>query len=336
MVKKIKGGNILVDCKKLVVKHNKLIEAQGRMTALEQKFVLGVVAQIKPQDEDFKDYEITIDEMVNVFGINKKNVYRVVEETTKSIQRRVIHIREDKRNLICSFFSSADYIEGEGTVKFSFDPKLKPYLIQLGKNFTKYELDNIVNIPSSHAIRIYELLKQYQTIGHRTLETEELRKCLGLENEYSRFYDFERFVLKVSEKEINKHTDLKISYKKIKRGRKIAKINFKIEHSQSAKDKEYQDAKELCEIIDFNTKKLANNSGLQGFKINDKQFMDIYEIACRMTDIAELDPCKYIKINYEYMLTKQDIVSPVAYLKSILEIDGADARIKMLSDKYGL
>jgi len=324
-----------LECNNLVVKHNKLVEAQGRMTALEQKFVLGVVSQITSQDEDFKDYEITIDEMVNVFGIDKKNVYRVVDETAISIMNRPISIKEGRSTLHTRMFSSAKYIEGESVIRFRFDPNLKPYLLQLSENFTKYELENIVNIKSSHAIRIYELLKQYQSIGERKFDVDELKACLGVENSYKAFKDFEKRVLKVAEIEINKNTDLKISYEKIKRGRKIGRINFKIERNQSSKDKEYQDAKELCEITDFNTRELADKSGLQGFKINDKQYMDFYEIACRMTDPAELDPCEYIKLNYEYMLTKNDIVSPVAYLKSIIEKDGADARIKMVKDKFG-
>jgi len=320
----------LVDCKHLVVKHNKLVEAQGRMTALEQKFVLGVVAQITPQDEDFKDYEITIDEMVNVFGIDQSNVYRVVDETAKSIMDRPITIREGDRTLHTRMFSSAEYIKGEGTVRFSFDPKLKPYLIQLGENFTKYELENIINIPSSHAIRIYELLKQYQTVGHRTFETDDLKKCLGIENEYPRFFDFEKRVLKVAEEEINKHTDLRVSYKKIKRGRKIGKIEFAIKRVYSEKELEQQQAKDICQATDFKVRELAERSGLQGVKMNELQFTELYQVACSMTDHLDLDPCEYIKFNYEYMLTKEDVVSPVAYLKAILKEDGGKARIKML------
>lgn len=319
-----------MDCKNLVIKHNKLVEAQGRMTAMEQKFVLGVVSQITPHDEDFKEYEITINEMVNVFGIDQKNVYRVVDETANSIMNRPISIREEGFTLHTRMFSSAKYIDGEGVIRFKFDPDLKPYLLQLSEHFTKYELENIVNIPSSHAIRVYELLKQYQTIGKRTFETSELRACLGLENNYKAFKDFEKRVLKVAEKEINKHTDLQISYEKIKRGRKIAKIEFTIKKNYSEKEQQQQQMKELSEAWDNEARTLAIKSGLKDLKINETQFYEIYKIANEQTNKFDLDPCEYIKLNYEYMLTKNDIISPVAYLKAILKEDGGKARIKML------
>lgn len=319
-----------MDCKNLVVKHNKLVEAQGRMTALEQKFVLGVVSQITSEDEDFKEYEITINEMINIFGIDQSNVYRVVDETANNIMDRPISIREGKSVLHTRMFSSARYIKGEGTVKFSFDPCLKPYLIQLSEQFTKYELENVINISSSHAIRIYELLKQYQTIGNRVFYTEELRSCLGLENNYKAFKDFEKRVLKVAEKEINEHTDLTISYKKIKHGRRIAKIEFIIKKNYSEKELQQQQMKDICETTDFKVRELAEKSGLKGVKMNELQFTELYQIAVEMTDHLNLDPCEYIKLNYEYMLTKNDIISPVAYLKAILKEDGGKARIKML------
>jgi len=326
--------------RKLVVKHNNLIESQGKLTALEQKVFLGAISQITTQDEDFKEYQINISQMGKLLKLTTKSLYKELDKATDKLATRLIKIehineRKQRERLKTTLLSAVKYVDGEGYITVTVDPNLKPYLIQLSEQFTKYELDNIINIKSSHAIRIYELLKQYQTIGNRTFELEELKNCLGVENEYPRFDNFESRILKVAEKEINKKTDLKISYEKIKRGRKIGKINFKIERNKSSKDKQYQDAKELCEITDFNTRKLANDSGLQGFKINDKQFVDFYEIACRMTDPAELDPCEYIKLNYEYMLTKKDIVSPVAYLKSILDNDGADARIKMVKEKFG-
>ncbi|MCR2042680.1 replication initiation protein [Anaerosalibacter massiliensis] len=116
------------------------------------------------------------------------------------------------------------------------DKDLIPYILDLKKNFTRYQIENILQLRSSYSVRIYELLKQYESIEERKINIKDLREYLGIEEEYERFYDFERSVLKVSKKEINKFTDIKINYEKIKKGRKIIAIKFTI---QPVQDRNY-------------------------------------------------------------------------------------------------
>ena len=50
-----------------------------------------------------------------------------------------------------------------------------------------YQLENILSLSSFYAIRIYELLKQYEKIGKRGINIKELRGYLGIkEGEYKR------------------------------------------------------------------------------------------------------------------------------------------------------
>lgn len=54
-----------------------------------------------------------------------------------------------------------EYVEGSGIVQVEFHKSLKPYLLQLQEygNFTKYQINNVVNFKSQYSIRLYELLK---------------------------------------------------------------------------------------------------------------------------------------------------------------------------------
>ncbi|MBF8984723.1 replication initiation protein [Lutibacter sp. B2] len=319
----------------LVVKHNKLIELKGKMTALEQKFLATVISKLKTEDTDFKEYTIYISEIEQYLLSKHKDVYGQLKKTVSSLRDRKIEIEKitakgKKSFLITGWLSSARYEDGEGYVTVYIDPYLKPYLLELQGQFTKYELRQILELKSTHTIRIYELLKQYQTIKKRVFLVDNLKTLLGLENEYSRFSNFEKRVLVVAKQEINTTTDLFITYRKIKVGKKIGKIEFEIERRHSEKDLEYADAKMLCDVMDFNTRELAEKSSLIDFKINEKQFMEMYAIACEMTNKFNVDPCEYIKLNYEYMQGKNNVTNPVAYLKTILTKDGANARIKLL------
>jgi plasmid replication initiation protein len=124
---------------------------------------------------------------------------------------------------------SAQYTVSGGYVDVTFDPKLKPFFLHLKEKFTTYKLNNVTQLRSAYSIRIYELLKQYQGIGKRTITIEALRNMLGIElKEYERYNDFKRYVLQVAHKEINEKTDILFEYREIKLSRKVNELEFTI------------------------------------------------------------------------------------------------------------
>ena len=129
--------------------------------------------------------------------------------------------------------------EGGSKLTVEIDRDLIPYIIDLKREFTRYQITNILRLKSSYSIRLYELLKQYESIGAREIIISDLREYLGIaEDEYLRFDNFEARVLKQAKSEINdlykdgklvrKGTDINIKYEKIKTGRRITSILFKI------------------------------------------------------------------------------------------------------------
>jgi plasmid replication initiation protein len=78
-----------------------------------------------------------------------------------------------------------------------------------------------------YSVRVYELLKQYETIGHRLLGFDEMKKMFELENEYPEFANFFRRVIEPSLKEINEFTDIYVhNVEKLKEGKKITAMRF--------------------------------------------------------------------------------------------------------------
>jgi plasmid replication initiation protein len=117
--------------------------------------------------------------------------------------------------------SSHEYID------VTVEQEMKPFLLQLSKNFTAYDLRNVTKL-SVYSIRLYELLKQYEMIGVRALGVDEIKSMFQVEEQYKLFSDFYRWIVKPSEAEINKHTDLLIlDVEKLKEGRKIVALRFK-------------------------------------------------------------------------------------------------------------
>lgn len=85
---------------------------------------------------------------------------------------------------------------------------------------------------SAFSVRIYELIKSYAYQKNKIFEINELKRLLMVDNvkSYNNFKDFRRFVLEKALEEINRLTDLSISYEPIIKGRKVVKIKFVIQY----------------------------------------------------------------------------------------------------------
>jgi len=114
----------------------------------------------------------------------------------------------------------------KGTITFEISGLLKPYLLELKKNYTSYLLTYIPKLKSSYSIRIYELLYQYRKIGKRYFELANLQKKVG--SKYNLYGDFKRKVILQAQKDLKKHTDIAFAFATRKEGRKVVGVEFVI------------------------------------------------------------------------------------------------------------
>ena len=213
----------------IVVKSNRLVEASYRLTTQEQRIILFMASMVKMDDEDFQTYRIKISEFVKIIGVKGHSKYHEVKHLTKKLLERVIVIKEQSGDLQIGWVSSAKYFNRKGFVELHFDPKLRPYLLKIKEYFTKYKLIDVIRLKRSYSIRIYELLKQYEKIGKRTFELDEIRKILGIgKDKYKLYGHLKSKVIKPAQKELSEHCDLTFSFNEIKKGRKVIKLEFLI------------------------------------------------------------------------------------------------------------
>ena len=92
----------------------------------------------------------------------------------------------------------------------------------------EYELKQVVGLQSEYAIRLYELIIQWRSVGKTSqISLVELREKLGLVDEYQRIEAFKRRVLDLAITQINEHTDITSEYEQHKQGRVIIGFTFK-------------------------------------------------------------------------------------------------------------
>jgi len=105
-------------------------------------------------------------------------------------------------------------------------------------------------------------MKQYEKIGKREIEVDQIKWMLGLENEYMEFADMEKRILKVAKNEISEKTDIMIDYKKKKRGRNVFSIVFSIDTKEPEEPKPMSDVEQkLKDSFLLTPKQIANILG---------------------------------------------------------------------------
>lgn len=216
------------------VEHS-LNTARYSLTPVETDLVLKMVAEIRNEDEDFKPYSFKVTDLESYFG--KQLDRRTLGEMARNLMRKPITINKGSGSfLVCNWVSSFEYKAKMGLIELSFDPKLKPYLLQLQDElYLKTDLRQILQLPSEHAKRIYMLIKQWELKGSLEVNIAEWQKILETKKTMKPYGTFKKSVLDVAVKYINERTDLTVSYSPKKTGRAYTHLIWTIRTKQSTR-----------------------------------------------------------------------------------------------------
>ena len=216
-----------------VFQSNSFIESRQSYTVQEKRLLSTIISFVKPTDTNFITYDFSIKEWADLTGKTKENFYQIADSVTDGLMSKIIkidRIGKDGKKAFKKFhvMSTANYEDGVLELEISKDMNDIFLQLQAKKNYTHYELVEFVTLTSTHAQRIYELVKQYQHSKNRkrTIEVSELKIMLGIEDKYKEFKEFRKYVLNIALKQIEEYTALRYKWQGIKRGRKIHSIEF--------------------------------------------------------------------------------------------------------------
>ena len=217
-----------------VVKHNDLVnEKPDQPYTLNQlKLICHLIANIKPNEEDFTKKQVSIKEL-NFIDENTYNHNYFKEEFVRLLEMP-FQIPEDEG--WTNWFSYLKY--KNGVIEYRFDPALKPFLLNLKENFTLYHLSNVMNLKSNYAILTFELLAQARNQGYRNITIKEYRELLKIPDSYLNA-DILRLIKKV-QKEIRDRTNLQFDFAFKKMGKAFHSINFVVKNNKKVAGVTYE------------------------------------------------------------------------------------------------
>ncbi|MDV7627121.1 replication initiation protein RepM [Acinetobacter baumannii] len=222
--------------RELVVKDNALINASYNLDLVEQRLILLAIVEARESGKGINandPLEVHAEGYINQFGVHRNTAYQALKDACNDLFARQfsyqkINERGNIENYRSRWVSEIGYVDNEAVVKLIFAPAIVPLITRLEEHFTKYELQQVSNLSSAYAVRLYELLIAWRSTGSTpVIELSDFRQRIGvLDTEYKRMERFKTSVLELAIKQINEHTDITVKYEQHKRGRSISGFSF--------------------------------------------------------------------------------------------------------------
>ncbi len=230
----------------LVVKDNALMNASYNLNLVEQRLILLAIIEARESGKGINANNPLIvhaETYITQFGVHRNTAYQALKDACKDLFARQFSYQEKNsrgniRHVTSRWVSQVAYNDKEATIDLIFSPVVVPLITQLEEQFTKYDIEQISGLSSAYAIRLYELLICWRSIGKTPfIELDEFRKRLGvLDTEYQRIERLKTSVLALSIAQINQYTDITVSYEQHKAGRTITGFSFSFTQKKQAKD----------------------------------------------------------------------------------------------------
>lgn len=248
-----------------IIKANELIQkARNCLSLMQLKTLAYILSKVKPNDKNGQTYTFRIKEFCDVCGIKEdsgKN-YANVKAALKGLRDKSFWIIDDEGKYVLVAWIEKPKIDPRSKkIEVRLDEDVQKYLIGWLERYTQYSLFEVIPMQSRYSFVLFELLKSYSNLGAYTFEIDDLKMKIDA-TKYVNFKDFRKNVLEIATKEINEHTDLRISWEPETKGRKVIKIKFQIiEKTESEKfkqkSKEPEEQQNIFDYIQYDDRALT-------------------------------------------------------------------------------
>lgn len=228
-------GELLPETHKTVIQDNELVTARyvNALRLQDRRLMYLAWSKLDQTKAHYTDEDrwirIYAKEFAEIFNITHHDFYDGLSEACQRLWHTDVCVSELGPNKkFVHVFEAIGYIKTEGFVELKFTPSIMLYLTTISQQYTICQLRQLAKLKSTHAMSLYTLLRRHNKYGWYKVSPQELRRILSIDDtEYTRFYDLKTKVIDPALRQINKHTDLNVTYEKpTKNGRNIEMLHF--------------------------------------------------------------------------------------------------------------
>lgn len=218
---------------------NGIVEATYRMDVVEFRVFFTMLTMISPDDLTFCEYELRVADIIRLFSLSRDGrSYESIKDASERLVNKTMvlyHTKEDgnRYRTVIPFLTSASSQIGNTkseSIRVTFHPELKPYLLQLRSEYLEFDVRNLSGVHSQFSIRLYMMLRHQMNLKKTSIRytVERLRDVLEIgEKEYPLYGNFKQKVLLRACKDLTSYTNIRVNEMKEERSnRKVAAVIF--------------------------------------------------------------------------------------------------------------
>lgn len=208
--------------------------------------------------------ELTNRSIINNEASDDKTLREIERNAEKALKRiyqkfdnptMLIHLPDEIDPVKVPMMTWCHYSTKNKSIQVRFAVEFYQYFYQLVKwtdanssSFSSHELKQVVLMESKYGVKLYNILNSYIWRSKEVeIELEKLRwlfHCFEIRKEkdgkkvepykvelYTELYNFKKRVLDAACKDINKNTNLEVSYENVKDGKEVTAIKFKFDYN---------------------------------------------------------------------------------------------------------
>lgn len=234
----------------IVEKRNLLNELRNSLhTPQELRLFSIYLSRINPYDKNTRYVRFQLSDFQKIMEFGRLNIAQL-KETASSILASQIFLPKESGGFkginLFEIFDIDKDSDNKWYVEISATDAALPFIFDFKDRYFKYKLWNALRLKSANQIRMYEILKQYESIGKREIEVKQLQDLLGVN--YPRWNNFKARVLDPCQAALKEITDIYYTYERGRTGQggKWITIIFHI-----YENKDYIDQFTFAEYIDI-------------------------------------------------------------------------------------
>lgn len=234
-------GNIVKKSETLsnhnVVISNYITRSAQTLNLVEKRILMAGIAKLGGVNGEIK---LTAQEYADTYGVDIRTAYNELKRAVNTLMKRTLswQITDGKKigTRTTIWVQGYDYFKDEGLVKFRFSEYIFPFLFELEREFTKYQLQQAAALRSIHSWRLLEMFEQMKNkadgSGWLSMPIEEFWHAMEAKESHKKnFSDLRRWVIEPAVKELTEKDGWLIEWEARKRGRKVATLMFKFERN---------------------------------------------------------------------------------------------------------
>ena len=238
-----------------VVKNNDLIKAQASLSGIAQKMLSSLVSMIRIDDTEFQEYALHIDTFEDAIGRKSNDVEFLKNKALELMGKPFFIFNKKGKKEYFNWCSKVAPYNMDGYIIFKVDNELKPYLLELKNNFTKYQLVNILKLKGNYSPRLYEyLIFRFKTYKNEYLKQNKknpkkytfdisidwIRTTYQIPDTY-RYNDIKRQVIIKAQQDFKAYTDIKFTFEEQKIGRKVDRLIITVKENNKGSNDPFRD-----------------------------------------------------------------------------------------------